>query len=99
MATATEQEALQILETFGIKAFDKTVVPVVETQIIMNPTITDTTLVSEDDGTVKHLLRKEISWGVDIIWPFIVPYVTVAVTNAIATARAALGIPDPTSAV
>ena len=82
------QYAEHLLEQYGVSAFGATVVPNLSLIIATNPGISDNSLVSDEDGTIKHLVRQHIGWFVDFVWPFVAQYVDLAIRQAIPAARA-----------
>lgn len=99
------QFAEHLLEQYGVQAFGATVVPNLSLIIATNPGVSDNSLVSDEDGTMKHLVRGKIGWMVDFVWPFVSQYVDLAIRQAVPEARAAaesfppLPTPAPAEAI
>ena len=82
------QQIEQILLAYGISLTAQQLTATVIALKITTPGITDTTLLSTEDGTIKHLIRTKIGFFVDLIWGAIEPYIDQAITAAIAQADA-----------
>lgn len=83
-----EQQILQILAQFGVSNLSNALVAGVQALLAKNPTAADADLLSEDDGSLKHIIRGKIGFLVDLLWPDIQPYLDQAISAAIATVRA-----------
>jgi len=85
---------LASLASFGISIAQEQLVAAVKIKIAANPSITDEDLVSNEDGTLKHLVRGKIGFLVDFLWPDIEPTLNEVIFAAAAEARAELA-PSP----
>lgn len=88
----SQEQAIAILEAFGIHEFSATAAPGLAALLILNPDLTDAQLISEEDGSLKHLARKKIGWLVDVVWPAVSGYVDQVIAVAIPTARQLAGV-------
>jgi len=98
MATISSQTALSILKKAGIDAVETALEPLAYTQVLLNPTSTDTEISSTLDGQFKHQARQTIGWAVDIIWPFIETYLDAQIEAAITAARAEIATENTAAA-
>jgi len=82
-----EKQILQVLAQLGVSNLANALTAGVAVLLATNPAATDADLLSEDEGTLKHTIRKKIGWLVDLVWPSIQGYLDQAIRTAIATVR------------
>ena len=82
-----EKQILQVLAQFGISNLAGGLVAGVIVLLAKNPGATDADLLADDEGALKHAIRRKIGWLVDLLWPEIQPYLDQAIRAAIATVR------------
>lgn len=79
---------LSYLSTFGIQLLQEQLVAAIKIKVLANPSISDTDLVSTEDGTLKHSVRGKIGFFVDFLWPDIEPTLDRVILAAAAEAHA-----------
>jgi hypothetical protein len=82
-----EQQIVKVLAQFGVSNLANALVAGIVVLLAKNPNATDADLLSEDEGSIKHIVRGKIGWLVDLIWPDIQPYLDQSIRTAIATVR------------
>ena len=82
-----EKQILQVLAQFGVANLSNALTAAVTVLLAINPASTDADLLSEEDGSIKHIIRTKIGWLVDFIWPEVQPYIDQSIRSAISTVR------------
>lgn len=87
-----------LLESWGITEIDTYLAPIVKSYYILNPGMSTNDLVNLISGQMKHIVRTKISWGADLLWPFVSSYVNAEVNKVLMTIETSV-ITPPTPAV
>ena len=82
-----ESQILRVLAQFGVSNLANALTAAVIVLLAKHPAATDAEILSDEDGSIKHTIRKKIGFLVDLIWPEIHPYVDQAIRSAIAGVR------------
>jgi hypothetical protein len=92
------QAVKSILQKAGIDAVETALEPLAYTQVLINPTDTDSQIVDTIDGQFKHQARGTIGWAVDFVWPFVGPILDEQIQSAVTAARAEIAAENASDA-
>jgi len=75
------------LKVYGIPLVAEGFVAPLSALLAKDPSLTDAQLVSNEDGSLKHYVRRKIGFFVDLVWPEIEPALDSLLQAAVAIVR------------